>query len=244
MSDLIYGIHPVFEALKSSENIDKIFLLREMKPEVRKEILLLSSLASVPVQFVPAEKLKRLVPSGNHQGVVAIVSPVVFSNIEPLVPWWFENGITPVVVVIEEVTDVRNFGAIARTAEGAGVHALLIPGKNSAQINAQTVKTSAGALYNIPLCRTQNMKQSLDYLRKSGFQLIGVTEKAEKIYTETDFRNPVAVIFGSEEYGISENSLRISYHLVKIPMYGKVSSLNVSVAAGIVMYEIVRQRMK
>lgn len=241
-SRYIFGIHPVIEALKTSENIDKVFLIRDIKPEIRKEILQLALKSSIPVQFVPAEKMKRLIPSGNHQGVVAVVSPIVFSEIEPLVPWWFENGLTPIVVALDEVTDVRNFGAISRTAECAGVNALLIPWKNSAQINAQTVKTSAGALYNIPLCRSKNLFHSLQYLKQSGFQVIACSEKASDLYTEVSYEQPTVFVFGSEEYGIGEEILRMSDHIVKIPLHGTVGSLNVSVATGIVLYEAVRQR--
>ncbi len=238
----IFGIHPVLEALKSSENIDKVFVVRDVKAEIRKQILTLASDASVPVQFVPAEKLRRMLPSGNHQGVIAVVSPIVFSEIEPLVPWWFENGIVPLVVVMDEITDIRNFGAIARTAECAGVNALIIPDKNSAQINAQTVKTSAGALYNIPLCRTKSLKTTLQFLKQSGFQIISCSEKGAELYTSNDYNIPIAIVLGSEEYGISGEILRISDQIVKIPVFGNINSLNVSVAAGIILYEVVRQR--
>jgi 23S rRNA (guanosine2251-2'-O)-methyltransferase len=240
-SECIFGIHPVIEALTSSQNIDKIFLHREIRPETRKEIMRLCSGLSIPVQFVPSEKLKRLVPSDNHQGVVALISPVVYSEIEPLVPWWFENGIEPLIVVADEVTDVRNFGAIARTAEGAGVHAIIVPHKHSAQINAQAVKASAGALYNIPLCRSKNLLATIQFLKQSGFRIVSVSEKSNDSYTNIEYRGPLAVVLGSEEYGISDNLLRISDNIVSIPMLGKVASLNVSVAAGIVLYEIVRQ---
>lgn len=238
----IFGIHPVLEALKSAENIDKVFMLRDMKPEIRREILQHAAKASIPVQFVPAEKLKRMQPSGNHQGVIAVISPIVYSEIEPLVPWWYENGIVPLVIVMDEITDVRNFGAIARTAECAGVHAMIVPFKNSAQINAQTVKTSAGALYNIPLCRTKNIKSTLQFLKQSGFQIVACSEKAADLYTETDLKNPLVLVLGSEEYGISEDVIRISDQIVKIPVLGNIESLNVSVAAGVILYEVVRQR--
>jgi len=239
----IFGIHPVTEALRSSENIDKIFLQRDIKPEVRKEILQLAHALSVSVQFVPIEKLKRLVPSDNHQGVVAAIAPVAFSDVEHLAPWWYENGLTPIVVALDEITDVRNLGAIARTAECAGAHALLIPHKNSAQINAQTVKASAGALYNIPLCRTKNLKQSLQFLRSSGFTIIACTEKAQELHWNAKYTEPVVLVFGSEEYGISPDILKLADYLVKIPMQGSVSSLNVSVATGVMLFEVVRQRM-
>ncbi len=241
-SGYIFGIHPVLEALKAGENIDKVFVVRDLKPDVRKEILQLTSAGIIPVQFVPIEKIKRLVSSGNHQGVVAAVSPVAFSEIEPLVPWWFENGINPLVLVMDEVTDVRNFGALIRTAECAGVHAVVFPQKNSAQINAQTVKASAGAIYNVPLCRSISTKQTVDFLKKSGFKVIACSEKGAALYTDVSYDVPVALVFGSEEYGISEQILKIADEIVKIPLLGKVGSLNVSVATGVVLYEVVRQR--
>lgn len=241
-SRYIFGVHPVLEALKASENIDKVYVVRDIKPEIRKELLQLTSKSSIPLQFVPVEKLKKLIPSGNHQGVVAMISPIVFSEIEPLVPWWFENSLLPIVVALDEITDVRNFGAIARTAECAGVNAILFPHKNSAQVNAHAVKTSAGALHHIPLCRTKNLFQSLQYLKKSGFQLVSCTEKGNVFYTDISYVNPTVFVFGSEEYGIRNDILRISDSIVKIPLYGSVGSLNVSVAAGIVLFEAVRQR--
>jgi len=240
----IFGVHPVVEALKAAENIDKVFLLKGISPEIRKEIMQLASQTNIPVQFVPIEKMKRLAPGRNHQGVIALVSPIVFSELEPLVPWWFENGIEPLIVVLDEVTDVHNLGAIARTAECAGAHGILVPSGHSAQINAQTVKISAGALYNIPLCRTKNLKQSLRFLKESGFQIVACTEKAAESYTDISMTGPLALVFGSEETGISPELLRLSDHLVKIPMYGAVGSLNVSVSAGIILFEAASQRSK
>jgi len=237
----IFGIHPVIEALKNEENIDKVFLIKDIKPDVKKEILHLASKRSIPIQFVPAEKLRRLV-NGAHQGVVATVAPITFHEVEHLVPWWFENGVEPTIVILDEITDVRNFGAITRTADGAGLSAVIIPWKNSAQINAQTVKASAGALYSVPICRSKNLEQTVKYLKNSGFKIISCTEKAVLNYTEDNYLGPVAIILGSEEYGISAPLLQISDTLVRIPMKGSVGSLNVSVASAIIMYEMLRQR--
>ncbi len=239
----IFGIHPVLEALKSDTNIDKIFLLKEIKPTLRSEIMGLAKAKQVPVQFVPVEKLKRLV-NGNHQGIVATITPIPFHDIEHLVPWWFENSINPLVLVLDEITDVRNFGAIARTAECAGVHAIIIPVKNAAQINAQAVKASAGALYNIPICRSNNLTQTLIYLKQSGLTVFACTEKAEKNYTNCQYTQPLAIVFGSEEYGISSSALLKADELIKIPMFGSISSLNVSVSTGIVLFEAIKQRTK
>jgi 23S rRNA (guanosine2251-2'-O)-methyltransferase len=240
----VFGIHPVIEALKSAENIDKVIIAKDFRADIRKEILKLATDRNVPVQFVPAEKMKRLIPNGNHQGIAAVIAPIAFSEIEHLVPWWFENGIDPLVLILDEVTDVRNFGAIARTAECAGVSAILIPWKNAAGINELAVRTSAGALYNIPLCRTKNLVSSVKFLKQSGFQVVSCTEKAEMFHAESELTSPLAIVLGSEEYGISADILKVSDMLIKIPMFGEVQSLNVSVAAGVVLYEAVRQKMK
>jgi len=239
----IFGIHPVLEALKSAENIDKVLIDKDFRSDTRKEIMKLAADREIPVQFVPAEKMRRLIPNGNHQGIAAIIAPIAFSEIEHLIPWWFENSVDPLVLVLDEVTDVRNFGAVARTAECAGVTAILIPWKNAAGINELAVKTSAGALYNIPLCRTKNLADSIKLLKQSGFQVVSCTEKAEISYTDIALGTPLAIVLGSEEYGISADILKISDTLVKIPVLGEVQSLNVSVAAGIVLYEVVRQKM-
>lgn len=239
---LIFGIHPVIEALKSEENIDRVFMLKDIKPEIRRDILQLCTARDIPVQFVPYEKLKRLVVGGTHQGVVAQTAPVPFQDLEQLIPWWFEQGIMPLVLILDEVTDVRNFGAISRTAECSGTNAVVMPWKNSAQINAQTVKASAGALFSIPLCRSKNLIETVSLLKTSGFTIIGCTEKASLNYTEASYTGPVAIILGSEEYGISAPLLKLSDDIVRIPMLGSVGSLNVSVAAGVMLYEVVRQR--
>lgn len=237
----IFGIHPVVEALKQEENIDKVFLIKDLKPELKKDILHYATKRNIPVQYVPLEKLRRLV-NGAHQGVVASVAPISFHELEHLVPWWFENGVEPTLIVLDEITDVRNFGAITRTADGAGLSGVVIPWKNSAQINAQTVKASAGALYSVPICRSKNLEQTIKYLKNSGFRIISCTEKAVTSYTEENYKGPTAIILGSEEYGISGSLLQISDSLVKIPMKGTVGSLNVSVASAIIMYEMLRQR--
>lgn len=238
----IFGIHPVIEALKSGENIDKIFLIKDLKNDVRREVLQLASERNIPVQFVPVEKLKRIVNNVAHQGIVASISPIEFDDIENLVPWWYENAVTPVIVVLDEITDIGNFGAIARTVECSGANAIIVPWRNSAQINAQTIKASAGALYNIPVCRTNNIIDTLKFLKQSGIKIISCTEKASDNYTDVSYVEPVAIVMGSEEYGISKDVLKVSDDLVKISMFGNIKSLNVSVATGVILYEIVRQR--
>lgn len=240
---LIFGIHPILEALRANEDIEKIFIQQEIKLISKKELFELASINNIPVQFVPAAKLKKLTTE-NHQGVLAIKSQISFQNIEHLVPWWFENGIQPLVLALDEITDVNNLGAIARTAECAGFNAIIIPIKNSAQINAQTVKASSGALFKIPVCRTKNLIDTINFLKQSGFIFIAATEKAAKNYTKADYLKPTVIILGSEEYGISKSVLNIADEHVSIPIFGSVKSLNVSVAAAVLIYEAIRQREK
>jgi len=192
-------------------------------------------------RYVPAEKLRRLVPQP-HQGIVAVISPIQYQNIEMLVPFVYEAGETPFFIIADRVTDVRNFGAIARTASCAGVHGLIIPERGSAMINSDAVKASAGALNLIPVCRSLNLKHTLQFLKDSGIKIVACTEKASKEYTETNLTVPVALLLGSEEDGISPEYLKFADDKVKIPMSGTIGSLNVSVSSAIIMYEAVRQR--
>lgn len=239
---LIFGIRPVIEAIRSGKEIEKIFfqqgtgsaLMAELNDEIKKY--------KIPFQFVPAEKLNHLMKSKNHQGVVAQLSPVTYRDIEDIIPTIFEKGETPLVIILDRITDVRNFGAISRSAECAGVHALIIPSKGSAQINSDAIKTSAGALYQIPVCRSENLKQTCDFLKKSGLRIVACTEKTDKSIYETDLTVPTAIIMGSEEDGISEECLKMSDAKAMIPLFGKIESLNVSVSAGVTLYEVVRQR--
>jgi 23S rRNA (guanosine2251-2'-O)-methyltransferase len=195
----------------------------------------------VPYQFVPLEKLNRITRK-NHQGVVAYISPVAFYRIEDILPGIYEQGETPFVLMLDRVTDVRNFGAILRTAECSGVHAVVIPSRNTAQLNSGTVKSSAGAIFKVPICRSDNLKVTLDYLKQSGLSVVAATEKASVVCYDTDLTGPVALLLGSEGEGISEVYLKKADIRVKIPLLGEIESLNVSVAAGVLMYEIVRQR--
>jgi 23S rRNA (guanosine2251-2'-O)-methyltransferase len=195
----------------------------------------------IPAQYVPAEKLNNMTRQ-NHQGVVAFISEISYQKLDYIIPFIYEQGKIPLMLVLDRITDVRNLGAIARTAECAGVDALLIPVKGSAQVNADAIKTSAGALYKLPVCRCNNMKESFTYMKNSGLRLIAATEKAEKEYTRSSYDKPMALILGSEEDGISGECLKMADEMVKIPVYGEIASLNVSVAAGILLYEICRQR--
>ncbi len=239
---LIFGIRPVIEAIRSGKEVEKIFfqqgsgssLMAELTEEIKKY--------KIPFQFVPAEKLNHLMKSKNHQGVIAQLSPVTYRDIEDILPTIFEKGETPLVIILDRITDVRNFGAISRSAECAGVHALIIPSKGSAQINSDAIKTSAGALYQIPVCRSENLKHTCDVLKKSGLQIVACTEKTENTIYDTDLSLPTAIILGSEEDGISDEYLKMCDAKAKIPLYGKIESLNVSVSTGVMLYEVIRQR--
>lgn len=239
---LVIGLRPVAELLRSDKETDRVFLSRELAQR-NEGLELLSNCknAGIPVQVVPVEKLNRITPK-MHQGAVAFISPIAYQKSAFLVPALFEEGENLFMMVLDRVTDVRNFGAIARTAECAGVHALLIPEKGAAQIGEDALKTSAGALSHIPVCREKDLAQSLDFLLESGLTLVACTEKGDESFFGLDLRGPVAIIMGSEEDGISENLLRKVHHRAALPQAGKIGSLNVSVAAGIALFEVLRQR--
>jgi len=237
----IYGSHPVLEALRSGQDIDKILLKKGMHNQAVQEILTLARGRSVPVQEVPLEKLNRTTGK-SHQGIIAFLSLVPYEDIQNILPALFEKGEVPLLVILDRITDVRNFGAICRSAVCAGAHAVIIPSRGAAQINEDTVKSSAGALGQIPVCRSYNLKETLRFLRESGVTVLGITEKASGYYFNCDMTAPVALLMGSEEDGISPEYLKLCDATAKIPMTGPVGSLNVSVAAGITLFEAVRQR--
>ena len=239
--DIIYGIHPVLEALEAGKEIEKILVLRNSKNIQLRELNRLATGHKVPVQQVPPEKLDGLV-HGNHQGVVAFVSPIDYQPIENVLMSIYEKRETPLLLMLDRVTDVRNLGAIARSAECAGVHALVVPSRGSALINADAVKTSAGALNNIPVHRSPNLKDTIRYLKDSGLTIAAVTEYGDQEYFRTGLSGPLLLILGSEEDGISPEYLKLADVKVRIPLKGATGSLNVSVAAGIIIFEALRQR--
>lgn len=239
--DMVYGIRPVIEALDSGKEVEKLFVQRGLRGETFSELIKLLKDRSIPYQFVPIEKLNRLTRK-NHQGVVAYISPVVFYQIEDVIPLLYEEGKTPFVLILDKITDVRNFGAILRTAECSGVHAVIIPSKNSAQLNSGTIKSSAGAIYKVPICRSENLKTTIDFLKECGLKLTAAMETAKDNCFTSDMSGPMALIMGSEGDGISGEYLKKVDLEVKIPLHGEIGSLNVSVAAGVLMYEVVRQR--
>lgn len=240
--DLVYGIRPVIEAIDSGKEAEKVMLQKGMRSDNFSELMKLLKERSVPYQFVPLEKLNRITRK-NHQGVVAFISPVTFFQIEDILPGIFEEGKVPFILILDKITDVRNFGAILRTAECSGVDAVIIPSRNTAQLNSGTIKSSAGAIFKVPICRSDNLKTTLDYLQQSGLKLVAATEKATDVYYNVDLNAPFALLMGSEGEGISAEYLKKADVKVKMPLLGEIDSLNVSVAAGVLMYEVVRQRM-
>ncbi|WP_022822280.1 23S rRNA (guanosine(2251)-2'-O)-methyltransferase RlmB [Hymenobacter norwichensis] len=242
--DMLFGLRPIMEALSAGRTLEKIFLLRGTKNSLTQEINDMARQQGIPVSSVPVEKLDNLTRK-NHQGAVAFVSPIDYMPLDSILSGLYEEGKVPFLLILDRVTDVRNFGAIARNAECMGVHAIVVPSQGAAQINGDAVKTSAGALNLIPVCREANLKNTLTYLRESGVQVIACTEKADASLEtgSVDMTGPVAVLMGSEEDGISPEYLRLSDHRLRIPMTGQIGSLNVSVASGIMLFEVLRQRL-
>jgi len=240
-NQLIFGIRAVIEAIKSGKEIESLYLQRGLGGGLITELKGLLHEFGITALQVPVEKLDRLTPK-NHQGAVAFISPIIYQKIENIIPEVFEKGEVPLILVLDSITDVRNMGAIARTAECAGVHAIVIPAKGSAQINPDAVKTSAGALYKIPVCRHENFLQTVKFLQESGLQLVCCTEKTNDFIYKPDYTAPTAIVMGSEEDGVRNEIIRIADHLAKIPMFGEIESLNVSVATGVILYEAIRQR--
>lgn len=240
--ETIYGYQPVLEAIDSGKEIEKLFIQRNLQQQRMDELKKLATINKIPFQFVPKEKLNKITTK-NHQGIIAIVSPIIYSKIEYLVPELFEAGKIPAILVLDQITDVRNFGSIARSAECSGVDAIVIPDKGSAMINADAIKTSAGALTKIRVCRVSSLKKSLLYLKECGISIYGATEKTEELYYNIKYDMPFALIMGSEEKGISSELMDYCDKLIKIPLKGEIESLNVSVACGIILFESVRQRI-
>jgi 23S rRNA (guanosine2251-2'-O)-methyltransferase len=237
----IFGIHAIREALDAGKELDRVLVRRGAGSDLLKQLLVELRKREIPVQQVPVEKLNRITRK-NHQGVIAWISQVTYSRLGDLLPGIYEAGEEPLLLILDGVSDVRNFGAIARTAECAGVHAIVVPSTGSAAINADAVKTSAGALHRIPVCRERDLVAAVKFMRDSGLRILAASEKASDGLYAADLMGPVALIMGSEERGVSNALLRHADSWLAIPMQGKISSLNVSVAAGIVIYEVVRQR--
>lgn len=239
--DYIFGIRAVTEAIEAGKSIDKVLVRRDLGGELAKDLLDKIKEYGILMQRVPQEKLNRITMK-NHQGAIALLSPVDYYRLEDLVPLFYEEGRNPFILVLDGLTDTRNFGAIGRTAACAGVDAIVIPEKNSVSVTPDAIKTSAGGLFHVPVCRERDTLSAVRMLRENGYHIVGATEKGSMNYTDPDYTVPVAVVMGSEDVGISDAVLRECDDLAAIPIPGKIESLNVSVAAGIMTYEVLRQR--
>lgn len=238
----IFGIRAVIEAIQQEKEIDKVMLKQGVRGELFQQLFTLIRDNNIPFQYVPEEVFKPFADR-NHQGVLAEVAPVPYQDLDEVLDAVVAAGKVPFLILLDRVTDVRNFGAIVRSAECAGVDAVVIPNKNSAKISSDALKTSAGAIYHLPVCRVQNLKKVVRELKfQRGIQVYAASEKAEKFYTEVDMTLPTAIIMGSEDKGIDEGILNIVTECIKIPQKGQIESLNVSAAAAVMMFEGVRQR--
>jgi 23S rRNA (guanosine2251-2'-O)-methyltransferase len=241
-NEMIFGLRAVVEALRAGKEIDKILLKRELQSGLSRELSEALKGRDILVQRVPAERLDRLTRK-NHQGVIAFLSAAEYQRLEDIVPFLYEQGKDPFIVLLDGLTDVRNFGAIARTCECAGVDAIVIPSKGSVTVSADAVKTSAGALHRLPVCKEKSIGQAIRFLQASGVKVIAASEKAADAYTRISYDGPVAIVMGAEDAGVSAGNLRVCDQMVKIPLLGSIASLNVSVAASILIYEVVRRRL-
>ncbi|MDR1883094.1 MAG: 23S rRNA (guanosine(2251)-2'-O)-methyltransferase RlmB [Prevotella sp.] len=239
--EMIFGIRAVMEAVEAEKEIDKVIVKRELQGDLSKELFAMLKSHGISVQRVPNERLDRFTRK-NHQGVIAFLSAVAYEKIENIIPFLYESGKDPFILVLDGITDVRNFGAIARTCEVAGVDAIVIPAKGSVTVNADAVKTSAGALLKIPVCKEPNITSVIRFLKNSGIKVVAAGERGVDMYTAVDYTGPVAFVMGAEDVGVANENLRIADNLVRIPHFGSIGSLNVSVAAGVLVYEAIRQK--
>lgn len=240
-NEMIFGTRAVIEAIQAGKEVDKILMKRDLQNDLSRELFSIIKGTNIPLQRVPQEKLDRLTRK-NHQGVIAFISAVTYQKLGDIVPFLYEEGKVPFIVLLDGVTDVRNFGAIARTCECAGVDAIVIPARNSVSVNADAVKTSAGALHTLPVCKESSINESIKFLKDCGFKVVAASEKSSTDYTKTDYSVPVAIVMGGEDMGVAMDNLRICDEIVSIPIIGNIASLNVSAAAAVLMYEVVRQR--
>lgn len=241
--DIVYGRNPVIEALKIGKDIDKVLLSNSIRGDFEKEVRKLCRISEIPLQYVPSSKLDKITKK-NHQGIIAFASLIRFQNLEDLIPHFYEKGITPLLLILDGITDVRNFGAIARSAEVFGAHAIIIGEKRSARINHEALKTSAGAILKIPICREKSLVNTIDFLKNSGFKIFATDLNTELFISDINFQGPCGIILGDEGEGVSEKILSMSDQAFKIPQIGEIDSLNVSVASGVILYEILKQRQQ
>lgn len=238
----IFGIRAILEAIQAGKEIDKVFIQKESQGELMQKLMKSMKKNNINFSYVPVEKLNRLT-SKNHQGAVASISPVSFHDIESLISNTLNSNKTPLFLILDQLSDARNFGAIIRTAECTGVNGIIVQKQGSAPVNGDTVKTSAGAVFNVPICKVEHIKDAIYFLQASGIQTVAATEKTENTIYDIDFSEPIAIIMGSEDRGVNPSVLKIVDHKAKLPMYGTIESLNVSVACGAFLYETVRQRL-
>ena len=238
----IFGIRAIIEAINSGAVIDKVFLQKDAQGELMKELLKVVKTNNVNFSYVPVEKLNRLT-SMNHQGAVATISPIGFHDLDELISTTLESGKTPLFLILDQLSDARNFGAIIRTAECTGVNGIIIQKQGSAPVNGDTVKTSAGAVFNVPICKVDHIKDAVFHLQSCNIKTVAATEKTDHTIYDIDFKTPVAIIMGNEERGVNPSVLKVVDEKAKLPMYGSIESLNVSVACGAFLYEAVRQRL-
>jgi len=241
-SQMAFGIRAIMEAIDSGKEIEKLLIQNGLRGGLYHEFFQLIKYHKIPFNNVPSQALDRITRK-NHQGVIAYLSPIVYQDIENLIPMLYDEGKIPFLLILDRITDVRNFGAIARTAECSGVDAIIIPSRGAATINEDAIKTSAGALHKIAVSRQGNLKDTLEFIKNSGIRIFGVSEKANEYYYNMEFKEPTAIMLGSEENGISEAYMKYLDGFVKIPMAGTIESLNVSVAGGIIMFEVLKQRL-
>ncbi|WP_339894188.1 23S rRNA (guanosine(2251)-2'-O)-methyltransferase RlmB [uncultured Algibacter sp.] len=237
----IFGIRAIIEAINANETIDKVFLQKGLKGELFTELETVLRKNAINSSYVPIEKLNRLT-KGNHQGAVAQISPIAFHDMETLVMNVIESGKTPLFLLLDQLSDVRNFGAIIRTAECTGVDGIIIQKKGGAPVNGDTIKTSAGAVFKIPICKVDHIKDAVFYMQASDIKVIAATEKTNDLLYDVSFTEPCAIIMGSEGRGINPSILKVVDAKAKLPLLGDIESLNVSVACGAFLYEVVRQR--
>lgn len=241
-SDYIFGIRAVMEAIEAGKDIDKVLIKKDLNGELASELFGMIRANRILSQRVPIERLNKITRK-NHQGVIAVLSAVTYHRLDHLVPQLYEDGVLPFIVVLDGITDVRNFGAIARTCECAGVDAIVIPEHGSVSVGGDAVKTSAGALHHLPVCRERSTAGAVRFLKDNGYRIVAASEKVDINYTQVDYTVPVAIVMGAEDTGISPEVLKLCDTFVSIPQFGHIGSLNVSVATGVIMYEVVRQRL-
>lgn len=240
---LIFGIRAIIEAIQAGKEVDKVFVQKEISGELMKDLMKVMKRGNINFTYVPVEKLNRLTPN-NHQGAVATISPIGFMDLEQLVESTLQSKTIPLFLILDQISDARNFGAIIRTAECSGVNGIIVQKSGAAPVNGDTVKTSAGAVFNIPICKVEHIKDAVFYLQGSGIQTVAATEKTDDTIYDIDLTIPTAIVMGSEERGINPSVLKTVDQKAKLPMFGNIGSLNVSVACGAFLYEVVRQRSK